>query len=574
MAAFFLFKMMTFCESIDDKLKDLFTLTISIMKKLALPLIILVVGLVLTAFSFISGDSSSGELDVEIVKTNTIMPAAHNVYANSEALNGKYFLFKTKITNNTNKTLEDVTVKYRIPGYVEWTELDVIGEMYKGQTASVLCYPKFKDDIAEKTAESTEKAEIEISWDGAEEDDIVEEDFSFRISNRNEYMFTNIPSEEIAGWADIYNNDALLACYVTPNDPIVKYYTQNIQEKILKGESAGVTKDPKEAVRFLTGIYQATLQSGMVYSGTKGIPESLQDVSQLSQHNRLPREVITGNTGLCLELSLLYASVLSNAGLDPIIFLIPGHAYPGFRLNGQFYALEATGIGGEGLGGSMSVEQAFEKGMKELGEFMQYAQNGDPRYTLVDIHAVNLDGATPMNLKDDDFLRKKVDDIVASWSNTGLTMSNNAISQNYSGSGNNSNNSSNAGNTASRGLSFSIPGGWQTYNYPYPELQMLTAQVVSPSQEVVVSVFDIPTSSTQEALQAVATGLSYYGSELQYQINGNRVSGQTYSQNGTLNWIGKTVKGSKGIRFVAVGSYDYLYSQNSNIINQIFNSIR
>ncbi|MAL60945.1 MAG: hypothetical protein CMC14_12950 [Flavobacteriaceae bacterium] len=563
---------MTFSFFSDEIVKHVFTLTISIMKKLAIPLLLLLVGVALTAFSFISGGSTSGELDVEIVKTSTIMPAAHNVYANPDALNGKYFLFKTKITNNTNIALEDVTVRYRIPGYIDWTELDVIGEMYQGQTASVLCYPKFKEDIAEKTAESTEKAEIEISWDGAEEDDIVEEDFSFRISNRNEYMFTNIPSEEIAGWGDVYNNDALLACFVTPNDPIVKYYTQNIQEKILKGEAAGVTKDPKEAVRFLAGIYQATMQSGMVYSGTKGIPESLQDVSQLSQHNRLPREVITGNTGLCLELSLLYASVLSNAGLDPIIFLVPGHAYPGFKLNGQFYALEATGIGGEGLGGSMSVEQAFEKGMKQLGEFMQYAQQGDPRYTLVDIHAVNLDGATPMNLKDDDFLRKKVDDIVANWSSK-LNMSNNAIAQN-SGGGNASNNSTNSGGSASSGLSFSIPRGWQTYQYPYPDLPILTAQVVSPSQEVVVSVFDVQTSSAQVALQTVATGLSYYGSELQYQINGNQIVGQTYSQNGTLNWVGKTVRGPNGMRFVAVGSYDYLYNQNSSVINQIFKSIR
>jgi hypothetical protein len=269
---------------------------------------------------------------------------------------------------------------------------------------------------------------------------------------------------------------------------------------------------------------------------------------------------------------LLYASVLSNAGLDPIIFLIPGHAYPGFKLNGQYYALEATGIGGEGLGGSMTVEQAFEKGMKELGEFMQNAQNGDPRYTLVDIHAVNLDGATPMNLKDDDFLRKKVDDIVASWSNKGVTITNNDIAQNNSRNGNN--NSNNSGNTSSGGLSFSIPGGWQTYQYPYPDLPILTAQVVSPSQEVVVSVFDIQTSSTQVALQTVAAGLSYYGSELQYQINGNQVAGQTYSQNGTLNWIGKTVKGPNGLRFIAVGSYDYLYNQNSSTINQIFNSIR
>ncbi len=539
------------------------------MKKLAIPLSITLVGIVLFVMSFISGSKASGDLDVEIVKTSTIMPAAHNVYANPEALNGKYFLFKAKITNQINQTLEDVTVKYRIPGQINWTELEVIGEMFSGQTASVLCYPKFKEDISEKTVESMEKVEIEISWDDAKEDDIVEEEFSFRISNRNEYMFTNIVPEEIAGWSDIYNNSALLTCFVTPNDPIVKYYTQNVQEKILKGESAGVTKDPKEAVRFLAGIYEATMQSGMVYSGTKGIPETLQDVSQLSQHNRLPREVITGNTGLCLELSLLYASVLSNAGLDPIIFLIPGHAYPGFRLNGQFYAIEATGIGGEGLGGSMTTEQAFEKGMKELGEFMQYAQNGDPRYTMVDIHAMNLDGATPMNLKDDEFLRKKVDDIVNSWGSGKMNISNKTITnRNRNGSNNSGNNRNNTG------LSFSIPRGWQTYSSPQPGLSILSAQVISPSQEVVVSVFDVPTNGTSAAMQIIEMGLANYGSYMQYQINGNQIVGQTSSANGLFNWVGKSIRGPQGIRIVAVGALDYYYNQNTSVINKIYNSIR
>jgi len=321
---------------------------------------------------------------------------------------GAAFLASSFILNSGTKGEIVLTVRYRIPGYIDWTELNVIGEMFSGQTAAVRCYPKFRDEISSKMTESVEKVELEISWDGAEEDDIIDEAFSFRIADRNEYKFTNIPATEILGWSDVYNNDALLACFVTPNDPIVKYYTQNIQEKMLKGESAGVTKNPEEAVRFLTGIYEATRQSHMVYSGTKMIPENLTDVSKFSQSNRLPREVITGNTGLCLELSTLYASILSNAGLDPIIFLVPGHAYPGFKLNGQYYAIEATGIGGEGLGGIQTVEKALETGMKSLSEFFTKQQQGDPRYTMVDIHQANQEGATPMVLEDDTFLRKNI----------------------------------------------------------------------------------------------------------------------------------------------------------------------
>lgn len=536
------------------------------MKKLAIPLAICLIGLALTAFSFFgSNKGNADDIDISIEKSAFIMPAAHRVYSNPEALDGKYYLFKAKITNNSTETLEDVTVKYRIPNYIDWTELTVSGEMFPGQTLVVPCYPKFKNEITEKTTESVEKAEIEISWDGAEDDDIIEEDFTFKLTNRNEYVYTGIKSEEISSWADMYDNDALIACFVTPNDPVVKYYTQNLQEKLLKGEAASVSRKPEDAVRFLGGIYEATRKSHMVYSGTKGIPKSTEDVQSIVQQVRLPREVITGNTGLCIELSVLYASVLSAAGIDPVIYMVPGHAYPGFRMNGQYYAIEATGIGGEGLGNIMNAEEAYQQGQKQLQEFIQRSQAGDPRYTIVDIHNVNAQGVTSMDLKDNDFMRKKVDDIVASWSSEPQV--------NPSNGGNEirvPNNRIRTGNP----LSFTIPTGWQTMMNPLPQMPIVTAQVVAPDQMTTVTIYDIPVSNTQQGMATVDQYLTSFGMQMQYQINGNSISGVTYSANGNFNWIGKAVRRQGGIRIVAVGAPDYLYNQNSGIINQVYNSIR
>ncbi|GAB4157625.1 MAG: hypothetical protein Tsb0033_09690 [Winogradskyella sp.] len=536
------------------------------MKKLAIPLAICLIGLALTAFSFFGSKKGNADaIDISIEKSAFIMPAAHRVYANPEALDGKYYLFKAKITNNSSETLEDVTVKYRIPNYIDWTELTVSGEMFPGQTLVVPCYPKFKNEITEKTTESVEKAEIEISWDGADEDDVIEEDFTFKLTNRNEYVYTGIKAEEISSYADVYDNDALIACFVTPNDPVVKYYTQNLQEKILKGEAAGISRSEKDAVRFLMGIYEATRLSHMVYSSTKGVPKSTEDVQSMVQQVRLPREVITGNTGLCIELSTLYASILSNAGIDPIIYFVPGHAYPGFRMNGQYYAIEATGINGEGLGGIASAEDAFKKGQEQLQEFMKYAQMGDPRYTLVDIHNVNAQGVTSMDLKDNDFMRKKVDDIVASWSGGQQVKSNN---------NNNAIRLSDNNLRTSNPLSFSIPAGWQTMMHPVPQMPIVTAQVVAPDQMTTVTIYDIPVSNAQQGMTTINQYLSSFGMQVQYQINGNSVSGVTYSANGNFNWIGKVVRRQGGIRIVAVGAPDYLYNQNSGIINQVYNSIQ
>ncbi|WP_047544615.1 hypothetical protein [Psychroserpens sp. Hel_I_66] len=534
-----------------------------------IPLAITIIGALCFGSSFFLTGSSNGDLEVEIDKTAFIMPAAHRVYANEDALNGKYYLFKAKITNNSDATLEDVTVKYRIPDYIDWTELTVSGEMFPGQTIVIPCYPKFKDDITEKTTESIEKAEIEITWDGADEDDIIEEEFSFKLTNRNEYVYTGIKKEEISTWADMFDNDDLLACFVTPNDPVVKYYTQNLQEKFMKGEQASVSRKPEDGVKFLAGIYEATRQSHMVYSGTKGIPQSTDDVASMIQQVRLPREVITGNTGLCIELSVLYASVLSAAGIDPMIYLIPGHAYPGFKMNGQYYAIEATGIGGEGLGGVSSVEKAFEQGQKQLQEFIQRQNAGDSRYVAVDVHALNQNGATAMDLKDNDFLRQKVDDVVGSWSG-GKPITNTP----KKGGRNTEINIPNPPIVTKNALSFPVPSGWSTLMRPVPQIPILTAQVVAPDQMTTVSIYDIPVTNAQQAMSTLNQYFLGYGLEMQYQINGNSITGQTYSMDGTFNWIGKTVRVNNGIRIVAVGAPDYVYNQNSGIINQVYNSIR
>lgn len=536
------------------------------MKKYRIPIILGSLGLILLSLSFLSFGKSGADLDITIEKADFIMPAAHRVYSNSEALDGKYFLFKAKIDNKGNKTLEDVTVKYRIPGFVDWTELEISGQLFPGQSLIVPCYPKFKDDITEKTTSSVEKAEIEISWDGADEDDTIEEDFSFKLMNRNEYAYTCIKKDEISSWADVYDNDALIACFVTPNDPIVKYYTQNLQEKILKGEAASVTNKPEDGVRFLTGIYEATRKAHMVYSGTKGIPQSTDDVQSMVQQVRLPREVITGNTGLCIELSTLYASVLSAAGLNPVIYMIPGHAYPGFRMNGQYYAIEATGINGEGLGGIASAEKAFETGQKQLQEFIQRAQMGDPRYTLVDIHAINQQGVTSMDLKDDSFLRTKVDEIAASW-----TAEQENIVPNFDGRGGNN---PTPATSPSNALSMQVPQGWQVLQSPVPQMPFITAQVVAPDQVTTATVFDLQSNNAQQAMQYIQQNFSYQGLTLDYQMNGNQISGVTYSGDTVFNWIGKAVQGRQGIRIVAIGAPSYVYQQNSGIINQVYNSIR
>ena len=51
-----------------------------------------------------------------------------------------------------------------------------------------------------------------------------------------------------------------------------------------------------------------------------------------SERVRYPRESLHANSANCIDGALLYASLFENLDMEPIVLLVPGHAYVGVRL--------------------------------------------------------------------------------------------------------------------------------------------------------------------------------------------------------------------------------------------------
>ena len=419
--------------------------------------------------------------------------------------------------------------------------------------------------------QSQETGEIKIEYNGGK---VKKESFSFNMMGRNQFVYTDIPPDEVTSYPDLMHNTQLLPCLVTPEDPIVKYYTAQVQQKLMHGEDASVSGKPEDAVKFLMGLYQATLQSHMVYSGTEGIPQKLGDVSSTVQSARLPREVITGNTGLCIELSLMYASVLKAAGLHPIIFLIPGHAYPGILVNNLWYAIEATGVNGAGLGGVLSASDAYSLGMKNLQAFVQARQQGDTRYLVIDVNDLEGKGVVPMELSDDDYLRKKIDDIANSFGGSSVATGSNATTTARSAP----RRSSSVSMDSYTGLiNFSYPANWRRADYPVQNLRILVSQLVA-SDQTSISVWNVPRVSTpDQAAYAIRTQLANFGQYIQYQKT-NQANGYTLYQGITTaggiqrRWEGVFRSGGSGIVGITMGSPNF--AAKSSLFNSIISTVK
>ncbi|MBS1525107.1 MAG: hypothetical protein JST19_05625 [Bacteroidetes bacterium] len=549
------------------------------MKRIILPAALVFAGLVSVLLYFF--DFGKDTLDVKISNASYIMPAAYKVYSNEQALNGEYYFFKMLMTNEGTTSLKDVKVSYEVPGYVDMTELVTIPEIYPGQHVVVKCYPHFKDNIVQKMTQSQETGNIKIEYNGNK---TKKETFGFNMMGRNQFVYTDIPMDEVTSYPDMMHNTQLLPCLITPEDPIVKYYTAAVQDKFMQGEAASVSNTDQDAVKFLAGLYSATVATHMVYSGTEGIPQKLGDINSTVQSTRLPREVITGNTGLCIELSLFYASVLKAAGLHPVIFLIPGHAFPGVLVNNNLYAIEATGVNGGGLGGVYSAAQAYNRGAEELKTFIQAAQQGDTRYIYIDVNDLESRGVIPMELADDEFLRKKVDDLTANFGgggSTNFTAANTTARTTHSSerrsSGGGGGNSSALGNYFSGPISFSYPGSWGRRDYPVAQLNTLVAQVGTSDAQTGISIWNVQASTPDQALYIIRTQLAAFQQYIQYQKTGSSngytmYQGVTNYSGGQRRWEGVFRSGGNGVAGITLSSPNFAGYQG--LFNQIISTVR
>lgn len=386
---------------------------------------LLVASAALLTAHFLTGPDP-GHVSMQIETKPAVMTSAYKVYANREAGEGRYWLAKVILTNDGGRTLENVETSFQVPGHIAWTTPRKYPELLPGQTVVALFYPRFPDAVATKTTNTTEQVEFRVAYDGRDGRHEESRQVDFQMRGRNDMIYTTLPASEIVSSHDLYENTDLLASFVTPDDPVIKYFVQQLEQKVMGGTSVGAGADVEETLRFMHAVYAYWVASGIVYAGTEGLPERSGDSITMIQHVRLPREVLTGQAGLCVELATLFASIAQAAGLEPVILTTEQHAYPAIKVGNDVIPIEATSVGMPGRGrgyGAASFEDAVRVGQANLQAWVQgrgesvidgkvVMQPGLP-IGWYDISELHQQGIVPPELPDDPVLKQKIDDTMA-----------------------------------------------------------------------------------------------------------------------------------------------------------------
>ncbi len=141
-------------------------------------------------------------------------------------------------------------------------------------------------------------------------------------------------------WAGVAVLPELLAAFVRPNARVLApllsdaaaWLGRATQDPSLAGYQG---KDPRRVQWLAEAFYAAVQSSGVTYISP---PASFEESGQKV---RTHEQVLEQRLGTCLDLTVLFAALLEQVGLHPLLVFVQGHAFPGVWLT-EFALQEPT----------------------------------------------------------------------------------------------------------------------------------------------------------------------------------------------------------------------------------------
>jgi len=164
-------------------------------------------------------------------------------------------------------------------------------------------------------------------------------------------------------WGADFKYASFVASWVTPHDPRVEALLSAARQFAPDHRLPGYENGKSEAVQERSTLAQARAVYLALHSrGVSYVKSSTTfgDNREWSERIRTPREALRDNSANCIDGALVYASMFENLGMDPIIVLVPGHAYVGLRLtrlSNRYLYIETSYTGRTTFEGAVAAAQ-------------------------------------------------------------------------------------------------------------------------------------------------------------------------------------------------------------------------
>lgn len=249
-----------------------------------------------------------------------VFPAFAN-YASLQLPNQRQWgVVSVKVSNSTD-TKQRYRIAVRVPG---WSDQEVqIVSVPAGAAPSFTFAPSFLPRLYQNREIAAATARVDIT----------------DVAGNPIYSTTapvRLRAVEDMFWGRDFKYAQFIASWVTPHDPRVGRILTSAKE-LMPGRRLPGYEEWKDAA---SQDRETRLETRAIYTALQH--EKLSYVkssltfganTDISERIRMPRESLNTSSANCIDAAVLFASAFENLGMDPVIVLVPGHAYVGVRVS-------------------------------------------------------------------------------------------------------------------------------------------------------------------------------------------------------------------------------------------------
>ncbi|HEX6880461.1 MAG TPA: hypothetical protein VF135_08865 [Terriglobales bacterium] len=311
--------------------------------------------------------------EVSVGLDGEIYPVFANYASLRNARQRSWGTVAVRVTNSTSEPLRN-RIAVQFPG---WSDQEIqIAELGAGESKTYLFAPTFLRRLYLNREIAAATASVTVT------------DPSGAVSYQ-QTLPVRMRSVDDLYWGNDFQYAPFIASWVTPHDGTVERLLGRAKEfmpgRRLPGyESSNAAAQTRSTYRQARAIYRALQEKGVSYvksSMTFGGHE------EASERVRMPAESLDRASANCIDGAVMYASLFENLGMEPVIALVPGHAYVGVKLtpNSDKYLYVETS-----LTGRSSFEAAVASARRSMAKVR-------PNQVIrIDIRQARLSGIYPM----------------------------------------------------------------------------------------------------------------------------------------------------------------------------------
>lgn len=319
------------------------------------------------------GGNGDQEPELRLQGRTEVLAALHKLYGDPKYLT--HWLARTTFKNASDEVLTGYRMRYRLvlPGMpTEWTEwTEVASIVYPDQVVSQPLFAILPPQLCNLQSQTTATLNVEYEYCLPNHEKVQQSaDCTLDVLGVNDAMMScpgTFPGKNL--FHHWHNAPLVVSSFVSAADPVVRDLAGQVAHATGGAYPIGgrTVEDREAATRKVLDALYGLLRTHVAYKGAWTADRG----GRLVQRMNYGRNVLQNHAGNCIDLAMLYASVMEAYNVDAGVVLVPGHAFPIVRVpnSNVLIPLEATMCGGGTLATSDSFDWALLEGQAKWNKW-------------------------------------------------------------------------------------------------------------------------------------------------------------------------------------------------------------